>query len=53
MKTMKTLTPLRLMMKIVDCIKDDEQFCEEENNTIYCYLDLKGLLNITDGKSTK
>ena len=38
------------MMKIIDRIKDDEQFCEEENNTIYCYLDLKGLLNITDGE---
>lgn len=39
---------LKLMLKLADLIRDDELFCETENNIVYCYIDEKGLLNITE-----
>lgn len=38
---------LGLMLKLTDLIKDDQLFCETENNVVYSYIDKKGLLDIS------
>lgn len=38
---------LSLMLKLTDLIKDDQLFCETENNVVYSYIGKKGLLDIS------
>lgn len=38
---------LGLMLRLTDLIKDDQMFCETENNVVYGYISRKGLLKLS------
>lgn len=38
---------LGLMLRLTDLIKDDQLFCETENNVVYGYISRKGLLKLS------